>query len=61
MADTLKCSKCGGEMEEGLLEDTFLAIGKTVQNWAKISNLNDRKRIKSYRCKTCGYLESYAK
>lgn len=62
----MKCPKCNNEMEEGLIVDktTDLSIpGK--QNWGKgikfVWGIENRKDVITYRCKKCGYLESYAK
>ncbi len=70
MNPTLNCSKCGGAMEEGfLLEFTH---GSLIQSrWlegkperAHWTGLKTRGRqeltVMTYRCETCGFLESYA-
>jgi hypothetical protein len=67
-----QCGKCGGAMEEGFIRDTTEGFNR-VQTiaWIKgspaygvIGNLKigDRKMLpcRSFRCVTCGYLESYA-
>ena len=51
-------------MEEGVLGD--MGHGVVQQQWGtKITwgglKLENRKAVKTYRCKSCGYLESYAK
>ena len=57
----MKCPKCKGEMEEG--EES--AVNAGIIYWCLGHNLlqvpKKRKDKISYRCKECGYLESYAK
>lgn len=61
-----KCPKCEGEMEEGIIADRgHLSLGEKPQwgtglAWGGIT-LKDKKEVKTYRCNSCGYLESYAK
>ena len=66
MEETQKCSKCKGEIEEGATHTEGSYPGKI--KWGKKSStsfwtrkVNDGKDIVVYRCKYCGYLESYAK
>lgn len=68
MANSIKCPKCGGEMEEGLITDKgHLDADMTSQIWGtKIkglfkTNVENSKNVIVYRCKNCGYLESYTK
>ncbi len=60
-----KCPKCGGEFEEGIIADSGEKYGKRVSEWGtKLSFftmvLDNSKDTRTYRCKSCGYLESYA-
>lgn len=72
MNPELKCAKCDGEMELGHIPDyvTLMAVQPPV--WVRGplrkgffgQNVNMRGmkfRVESYRCKNCGYLESYAR
>jgi hypothetical protein len=61
-----KCPKCGAEMEEGFTLEHREAV-RWISGTQKTSLLGDIKasgkehrRIDSYRCVGCGYLESYA-
>ena len=64
----IKCPKCGGEMEEGFVADrsTSFNIAQS-QYWGtgtsmlEMGKLKDQKIVTTYRCKSCGFLESYAK
>ncbi len=66
-----KCARCGADMEEGhLLESGLGALG--VMRWiagapARSSVLGvlrvpreKQRKVSSFRCSKCGYLESYA-
>jgi predicted nucleic-acid-binding Zn-ribbon protein len=70
MASDFKCSKCRGEMQEGLVVDLNYAgilqsmwvedqAGKSVGPVAT----GGKRKVKTitYRCSSCGYLDSYAK
>ncbi|EKE13678.1 MAG: hypothetical protein ACD_12C00871G0001 [uncultured bacterium] len=68
----MKCSKCSGEMEEGLMTNRTIskipaANGsivwgtKLIKDFFAYFKVENAKEVKSYRCKECGYLESYAK
>lgn len=62
--DKNKCPKCGGEMEPGELGSLGgflnpLSRGGMFIRW--IGDKGGNKTIKVYSCKSCGYLESYAK
>ncbi len=66
MEETKKCPKCNNEMEEGITKTEGAYAGGT--KWGKkdslsafSGNVKDGKDIIVYRCKSCGYLESYAK
>ena len=61
-----KCPKCQGEMEQDILAKPMPYLG--IITWATklvsgffSSKLENKKDIVVYRCKNCGYLESYAK
>jgi DNA-directed RNA polymerase subunit RPC12/RpoP len=69
MPTNFKCSKCSSEMQEGLVVDLNYAgilpsmwvegrTGKGVQPGAT----DAKRKVKTitYRCKNCGYLDSYA-
>lgn len=65
-----KCPKCGGEMEEGMIADKIGNVAVPSESeWGtnirkKLLNMNvlENKRImKTNRCKNCGFLESFAK
>ena len=69
MTTDLKCTKCNGQMLEGLVVD-FNYTGAMPSMWvgnetqAAGSNMTDGKRkVKTvtYRCSDCGYLDSYAR
>lgn len=60
-----KCTKCDGEMEEGFILSPQAGRWKkgkptSINKW--LGGLIFRSVwITVYRCKNCGYLESYAK
>ena len=62
-----KCSKCGAEMQEGFILEHRLAV-RWIAGKPETSLLGDviktdgreQRRLESYRCVACGYLESYA-
>ncbi|MDA1316664.1 MAG: PF20097 family protein [bacterium] len=62
--ETKKCSKCQGEMEEGIIP-TYSLGAIPPSFWVKkisfIKGLENKHNIIAYRCKSCGFLESYAK
>jgi predicted nucleic-acid-binding Zn-ribbon protein len=65
MVETRKCPKCNGDMEKGnLMDETYLS--SAPQKWAKHATgfmgvgSKDTKKITSYRCKNCGFLENFA-
>lgn len=63
-----KCPKCNGEFEEGHTVEFDGGIVPMKEKWgtsakagwsgAKIEN---KKTVTAYCCKSCGYLEQYAK
>lgn len=63
-----KCPICGGEFEEGFITDSGY-LGTPVsqqQGWmagkgGTFTIGGDQIKIKTFKCKKCGYLESYAK
>jgi hypothetical protein len=71
MPPKVKCSKCSGEMQEGLVVDLNYAgilpsmwvedqAGKSVSPG---TTMNGKRKVKTitYRRSNCGYLDSYAK
>lgn len=62
----MNCPKCKGEMELGETKSLGGYAGKTIWDqgdisfWGK-SFKENTKSVIVYRCKLCGYLESYAK
>ena len=69
----MKCSKCSGEMEEGIQVD-MAPRGPLQAIWVKGKNLpaiestlsglkwmGEHYLVIGYRCKECGFLEYYAK
>jgi hypothetical protein len=71
MAVNFKCSKCSGEMQEGLVVD-FNYAGILRSMWVEDQAQNSagqgptvkgKRKVKTitYRCSNCGYLDSYAK
>ena len=60
-----KCPKCDSDMEMGELLDIGQATS-TAQTWAKHATsflglgTKDARKISSYRCKSCGFIENYA-
>lgn len=70
MSLSLKCSKCSGVMEEGIVVDLNYA-GVLQSMWVEdqagsgpTGNVDNHKRkikTKTYRCSSCGFLDSYAK
>ena len=71
MDQNTTCPKCGGGLEEGFIRDATGAKisvpptwykGSTQQSFwegVKTSGLS-HYQIRTYRCKQCGFLESYA-
>lgn len=65
------CPKCEGYMEEGFTSDATHGgvltskwiAGKPEKSWWTGIKTKGRKKIEisTFRCTTCGYLESYAK
>ena len=61
-----KCPKCGAEMQEGFILEHRNAV-RWIAGKPELSFLGDikvegrvQRHIQSYRCSSCGYLESYA-
>lgn len=67
MEESKKCPKCDGEMEKGAefsirggrVSWGVLEGGK-VAKWLTGGGTVRRREAATYRCKKCGYLESYA-
>jgi len=65
------CPKCQGQMQIGFIEDSSYAAilvstwqgGLPEKNFLGSLKTRGKTRIKitTYRCTSCGYLESYAK
>jgi hypothetical protein len=70
MALNLKCSKCKGEMQEGLVVDLgYAGILRSMWMEDQVGNSgasrtvdNNKRKVKTitYRCLNCGFLDSYA-
>jgi predicted RNA-binding Zn-ribbon protein involved in translation (DUF1610 family) len=65
---SLSCPKCKGSMESGLVRDYFSLNSadcyqsKWSEGLPKVFGRHDSaKKILTYRCTQCGYLESYAR
>ena len=70
----MKCAKCNSEMEEGFRIDFAGASGMYRERWIQLDlsemredkvrkifwNPENALQVKTYRCTSCGYLESYA-
>ena len=61
----MKCPKCKGEMDEGLL---IPEVHLEKITWAKslgtrlgLPKVEERSQVTAYKCEECGYLENYAK
>ena len=71
MALILSCSKCSGQMEEGLVVDLnykgaipSMWVEDQAREGAASGAVDTHKRkVKTitYRCSNCGFLDSYAK
>jgi len=63
MEGTKKCPKCGGEMEEGLVicPGADKAVWGTKMGVTGCTSLENKKEIKANCCKSCGYVEVFAK
>ena len=67
---SLSCRRCGGSMEQGyVIDESYGKVGpeKWVAGEPELSfwtglKLRGKQRlaVTSYRCRHCGYLESYA-
>jgi predicted nucleic-acid-binding Zn-ribbon protein len=61
-----KCSKCGGDIEEGIFVDNLgpwgygkLTYANNVK-WGGLS-VSGKRSVVVYRCTSCGYVEIYTK
>ena len=70
MPSDVKCSKCSGEMQEGLVVDLNYSgilqsmwIEDQAGNGIGPGTTDGKRKVKTitYRCSSCGYLDSYAK
>lgn len=60
----MKCPKCGGEMEKGVVASGPLVPVWGIRNKPILgmpNGLHDKKEAITYRCINCGYCETYAK
>ena len=70
---TAACPKCGGEMEEGFIGDNnltnvvasvWIAGAPESSFWTGKAGVKvagrAKRRVQSFRCTNCGYLESFA-
>ena len=67
--DVMSCAKCGTAMESGFILDTGLGHS-SASTWVEgelgnrpwVTKLDGHERygVTTYRCPSCGYLESYA-
>ena len=57
----MKCPKCGGEMEEGVIEGIIWYGGKLgkLSKWAT-SGFGLGKKVSAWRCFNCGKIELYS-
>ena len=70
MPDAHICPKCGGQMEVGftveMTQTTFLPTlwieGEPERSFWTMTKIKGKKQrpVVSYRCRACGFLESYA-
>jgi hypothetical protein len=69
MPSDFRCSKCSGEMQEGLVVDLNYA-GILQSMWVEDQGgkggpvtTDGKRKVKTitYRCSSCGHLDSYAK
>lgn len=72
MASTLDCPKCMGKMEDGFILELANQVSSAATEWVAGApessfltfgiKTSGRQRwpIQSFRCTSCGYLESYA-
>ena len=67
----IQCPKCNGEMEQGFIFDREHAGTRRVINWVEgapekyfwtVTRVPEEKCVPvgTFRCSTCGFLESYA-
>ncbi|HKX29716.1 MAG TPA: PF20097 family protein [Blastocatellia bacterium] len=63
----IKCAKCHGEMEEGIVGGhnhqvkTWIKADPKAGFWEMPKRIGgERRLIRTYRCTNCGYLELYA-
>jgi len=71
MALALNCSKCSGQMQEGLVVDlnyqgaipSMWIEDQVGSNTSSRTADNNKRKVKTitYRCSNCGFLDSYAK
>jgi uncharacterized protein DUF6487 len=67
---SLSCPRCGGSMEQGFIVDegygkklvsAWIAGEPQKSFWMGLRvSAGERVEVATYRCRQCGYLESYA-
>lgn len=60
------CNRCGGDLEEGFVGSKTDSGKEIREDWGTglsfLGNgLENSRPVVSYRCKKCGFLESYAR
>ena len=67
---TLRCQKCQGEMFQGFVVEgmregvlwSIWVIGQPTSDFlVRLKLSNPKTPIRTFRCQTCGYLESHAR
>lgn len=72
MSNRAECPKCAGQMEEGFILDRgygnqepsdWVEGAPQLSFWHGGVKVSDKRQyeVRSYRCKECGFLESYAR
>jgi predicted nucleic-acid-binding Zn-ribbon protein len=60
----IKCPKCKGNMEKGVFADRgyySMIMGSLLWGSALsfLGGLKNKRNVTAYRCKNCGFIESY--
>ena len=72
MSEQLACPKCRNEMQEGFILEYATNASASASRWVEGAPVKallfgvrtahkEQHPIQSFRCQSCGYLESYAK